>query len=102
MRFRPVFFTPTISKHAGTLCAGVQVHVTGQLEDVVRMGLSVLAVARGQGVNLKLEWLRKLLGVPIKESDVQLEVIPDLCQTWNAQARAYSSAMLAPIWMYPR
>jgi hypothetical protein len=43
-----------------------------------------------------------LLGVPIEESDVRLEVIPDLCQTWNAQASAYSSAILAPIWMYPR
>ncbi|MFI5184968.1 MAG: exo-beta-N-acetylmuramidase NamZ domain-containing protein, partial [Vicinamibacteria bacterium] len=28
VRFRPAFFTPTFQKHAGRLCAGVQVHVT--------------------------------------------------------------------------
>ncbi len=27
-RFRPAFFTPTFQKHAGTVCGGVQVHVT--------------------------------------------------------------------------
>ncbi len=26
--FRPVYFTPTFSKHEGTLCQGVEVHVT--------------------------------------------------------------------------
>lgn len=28
VRFRPLFFTPSFHKHAGTLCGGVQVHVT--------------------------------------------------------------------------
>lgn len=28
VRFRPTWFTPVFSKHAGTLCAGVQLHVT--------------------------------------------------------------------------
>ncbi len=28
VRFRPVGFTPTFSKHAGSLCSGVQIHVT--------------------------------------------------------------------------
>lgn len=28
VRFRPVFFTPTFQKHAGTVCGGLQVHVT--------------------------------------------------------------------------
>ncbi len=28
VRFRPAFFTPTFQKHAGRLCAGIQVHVT--------------------------------------------------------------------------
>jgi uncharacterized protein YbbC (DUF1343 family) len=28
VRFRPAFFTPTFQKHAGRICAGVQVHVT--------------------------------------------------------------------------
>lgn len=28
VKFRPVFFTPTFSKHAGKLCGGIQIHVT--------------------------------------------------------------------------
>ncbi len=28
VRFRPIWFTPTFSKHAGVLCGGVQIHVT--------------------------------------------------------------------------
>lgn len=28
VKFRPVFFTPTFSKHAGKLCMGIQIHVT--------------------------------------------------------------------------
>lgn len=28
VKFRPVFFTPTFSKHSGKLCEGVQIHVT--------------------------------------------------------------------------
>ena len=28
VKFRPVFFVPTVSKHAGCLCQGVQIHVT--------------------------------------------------------------------------
>ncbi len=28
VRFRPAFFTPAFQKHAGRLCAGVQIHVT--------------------------------------------------------------------------
>ena len=27
LRFRPVYFVPTFSKHQGELCAGVQVYV---------------------------------------------------------------------------
>ncbi|WP_234120944.1 exo-beta-N-acetylmuramidase NamZ family protein [Clostridium hydrogenum] len=28
VKFRPVFFTPTFSKHVGKLCRGIQIHVT--------------------------------------------------------------------------
>lgn len=28
VKFRPVFFTPTFSKHVGKLCMGIQIHVT--------------------------------------------------------------------------
>lgn len=41
--FRPVYFTPTFSKHANTLCRGVQLHVTNRHSfKAVRTGLSLL------------------------------------------------------------
>ena len=43
VRFRPVWFTPTFSKHAGTLCGGVQIHVTDRDAFLpVRTGLALL------------------------------------------------------------
>ena len=48
VRFRPTFFTPTASKHAGHLCGGVQVHITDR--DAVRpfeLGLTILSHVRG-------------------------------------------------------
>ena len=41
--FRPVFFTPTFSKHAGALCRGVQLHVTDRDSfSAVKTGLYLL------------------------------------------------------------
>jgi uncharacterized protein YbbC (DUF1343 family) len=47
--FRPVYFTPTFSKHAGASCGGVQVHVVdrGALRPVT-LGLHLLAALRDQ------------------------------------------------------
>lgn len=43
VRFRPVYFTPTFSKHKGDLCKGVQIHITNRKEfKPVRTGLSLL------------------------------------------------------------
>ena len=47
VRFRPVHFTPTFSKHAGTACAGVQLHVTDRdAFRPVRTALTLLATIR--------------------------------------------------------
>lgn len=41
--FRPIFFNPTFSKHAGTLCSGVQLHVTDRNSfSAVKTGLHLL------------------------------------------------------------
>ncbi len=41
--FRPAYFTPTFSKHADTLCKGVQLHITDRRSFLaVRTGLSLL------------------------------------------------------------
>lgn len=44
VRFRPAWFTPTFSKHAGALCGGIQVHVTDRdAFRPVRTGVAMLA-----------------------------------------------------------
>jgi uncharacterized protein YbbC (DUF1343 family) len=47
--FRPVYFTPTFSKHTGASCGGVQVHVVdrGALRPVA-LGLNLLSALRDQ------------------------------------------------------
>jgi uncharacterized protein YbbC (DUF1343 family) len=89
VRFRPAYFTPTLSKHAGSLCAGVQVHTVAPVERALPIGLSIVAAALEQGVTLKLEWLRKLLGVGIEPEDLKLERVDALCQSWELEARAW-------------
>ncbi len=45
--FRPCTFRPTFQKHTGSVCGGVQLHVTDRLAfQPVRTGLTVLAVLR--------------------------------------------------------
>ncbi len=83
VRFRPTFFTPQYQKHNGLLCAGAQVHITGELTDVLPIGLSIVMLAKEFGANYKLEWLQKLLGTGILESDLTLENIPNLIRAWN-------------------
>lgn len=47
LHFRPVFYTPTFSKHAGTLCRGVQMHITDRdAADPVAGGLHLLETIR--------------------------------------------------------
>jgi uncharacterized protein YbbC (DUF1343 family) len=58
VRFRPIAFTPTASKHANQVCFGVQVHVTDR--DAVRavtIGLHVIAACRAQNPN-RFEFLQ--------------------------------------------
>lgn len=49
VRFRPVYFEPSASKHAGLLCQGVQVYVTDrQRLRAVETGLHVISACRDQ------------------------------------------------------
>ncbi len=49
VRFRPTWFTPTFSKHAGKACAGVQLHITGRAGfRPVRTGIAVLKALHDQ------------------------------------------------------
>lgn len=49
VRFRPTWFTPTFSKHAGQACGGVQLHVTDRAAFLpVRTGIAVLKALHDQ------------------------------------------------------
>jgi len=49
VRFRPVEFTPSASKHAGQVCRGVQVHVTDRSAlRPLAVGLHLVAACRAQ------------------------------------------------------
>ena len=49
VRFRPTWFTPSFSKHAGQTCAGVQLHVTDRAAfRPVRTGIAVLKALHDQ------------------------------------------------------
>lgn len=49
VRFRPTYFVPSASKHAGLTCRGVQVHVTDRrIFCPVETGLHVVAACRAQ------------------------------------------------------
>lgn len=55
--FRPAYFTPTFSKHAGQRCGGVQIHVTDRQQlDATALGVHVLAALMAQGDN-QFAWL---------------------------------------------
>lgn len=52
VRFRPAYFVPTFSKHQGTQCAGVQVHITDHAQvRPVAVGLHMLHAIRHQHPN---------------------------------------------------
>lgn len=46
VRFRETAFVPTFSKHANTLCGGVQVHRTGDDVDPIRTAVTMIVTAR--------------------------------------------------------
>ncbi|NYI70009.1 uncharacterized protein YbbC (DUF1343 family) [Naumannella cuiyingiana] len=47
VRFREAYFNPTFSKHAGTVCAGVQVHLTEPRRvDAIAVAVTMLCAAR--------------------------------------------------------
>jgi uncharacterized protein YbbC (DUF1343 family) len=61
VRFRPAHFVPSASKHAGTTCRGVQVHVTGRdafrpVETGLHVVAAFLADAPDQCAFLSSSW----------------------------------------------
>ena len=101
VRFRPAWFTPSASKHAGALCTGVQLHLTGSPSGIVETGLLVLAALVEQVGSLNLPWLSSLLGKPVEAKDITTAAIPKLCAVW-ALERADLAESWRRAWLYPR
>jgi uncharacterized protein YbbC (DUF1343 family) len=86
VRFRPVYFTPTFSKHKGVMCGGVQVHVTdfGTFDPIVT-ALHVLKEAYAMypdKVEIK-PYASKLMGVPKLHERIKTESVDAITATWK-------------------
>lgn len=101
VRFRPVAFTPSTSKHAGRACSGVQLHLTRPQDfQPVETALHLIAACRSQNPKqfqfLKTSWegspphfdlavgnalVRRQLcdGVPVEE----------ICRAWRSPLEAF-------------
>ncbi len=96
--FRPAYFTPTFSKHAGTLCGGVQIHIADR-EAIrpVALGVHLLHALRKQEPDA-FEWRKGedhyfvdlLFGSdgPRKALDDGAEP-DDILAPWAEEARAF-------------
>jgi uncharacterized protein YbbC (DUF1343 family) len=62
LRFRPVYFKPSFSKHAGALCGGVQAHITDRKAlRPVHAGLAMLEAAKKMSGD-RFEWIPPFSG----------------------------------------
>jgi uncharacterized protein YbbC (DUF1343 family) len=60
--FRPAYFTPTFSKHAGVACGGVQIHILDRAAlRPVELGIRLLHSLRGLGPR-EFEWRQGTAG----------------------------------------
>jgi uncharacterized protein YbbC (DUF1343 family) len=95
-RFRPTFFTPSFSKHAGRMCGGVQVHVTNRrLFPAFVAYVLLIAAARRQDPQ-KFAWRE-----PPYEYEVIKKPIDILCGTDRVRHtidKGTSPWRLAPSW----
>ncbi len=111
VRFRPVWFVPTFSKHAGQRCSGVQVHVMDrEVYPALRVGLELLsAVYRLHPDEFK--WLPPHEGsqhhffdllMGTDEVRLGLDVgapVADLTRSWEKEAAEFA-AEVAPYQLY--
>ena len=105
VRARPTTFVPTFSKHAGTACGGIQLHLTDRAAlRPTEIGLTVLAVARALS-GPDFTWIPasfdRLVGDPAVRAELAAGVDPaGLIARWRAHAAAFSSKR-APWLLYP-
>ncbi len=101
VRFRPVVFSPTASKHAGTTCSGVQLHpVQGPAFQPIETALHVIAACRAQDPEqfqfLKTSWEGRPahFDLAIGNSQVREQIeagasVDEICRSWRAPLAAF-------------
>lgn len=114
LRFRPTYFRPLADRFAGTVCGGVQLHLTRAgarrlLPGSVRAGLAIIAVALRLGGE-QLAWLPahfdRLIGsdaprLLVAESGGDPAALAPLFAQWEADEATFRAAR-APYLRYPR
>lgn len=114
--FRPLWFTPTFSKHQGTLCGGVQVHLVER--DQVRavdVGVHLLASARRlfpeqfawrRPANETGKWFIDLLAGGrqlrdrLEESGGDLGAVQELLCQWHEESERFAQEQAAVVRLY--
>ncbi len=102
VRFRPITFTPTDSKHAHTACYGVQVHVIDRdTFRPVKTGLHIIAACRAQDTSkfefLSTSWegsqphLDLLVGTSSAREGLQAnQPVETITRGWDADAASFA------------
>ncbi len=103
--FRPMFATPTTSKHAGAFCGGVQLHLTdAQAYEPVRTGIHVIAallrtveeVDWREGEDCRTDadicWIDRLSGTRRTRQMLEAGERPEaIVAAWRREARRFEA-----------
>jgi N-acetylmuramic acid 6-phosphate etherase len=110
VRFRPTWFTPTSSKHAGTICGGIQVHIHDRLAfQAVTTGLQILAALLRLYPD-RMDWRIGAAGVPFLDlllgsagprlAIERGEPVDRIIASWQPALDAFAAAR-EPFLLYP-
>jgi len=95
--FRPVAFTPALSKHQGQTCQGIQVHVTDRARfQPVRVALHVLNVVR-KNYPEQFQWRESSMDRLAGSDDVRLAIeknvpVDKILASWEDGLRTFDAA----------
>jgi uncharacterized protein YbbC (DUF1343 family) len=97
VQFREAYFTPSTSKHAGTLCAGVQLHVTDRAAfDAIRTAIAMIVTAKRVAPEFAWResqapyWIDRLSGSEQVRLDIDAGAgVDEVVAGWQDDLRAF-------------
>lgn len=93
--FRPVYFTPTFSKHQGQLCHGIQVHVTDRQQfQPVRTVLHILSLIK-KNHPTEFQWRERQMDQLSGSDDVRRSIdqgkpVEDILASWEPELKKFN------------